>query len=279
MSRKISAFVGVLGLALTLPGVSLAGPKEDTERFQHYFLEKFPDVSRDEFVDGVYAIDPMGRESWKAIEEFPPYDPFIDQGKTMWKTPFANGRSYLDCFPDGPAQRKNYPHWDKRRGMVITMELAINDCRTANGEKPLSYEKGPLAALTAYMAYSSRGQTIDVAVPENDPKAMAAYEQGRQFWFARRGQLNFSCANCHAWNAGKLLRSDVLSPALGHATSWPVYRSTWGELGTLHRRFHGCNEQVRAKPFELQGEEYRNLEYFLTVMANGLKFNGPSTRK
>jgi sulfur-oxidizing protein SoxA len=36
---------------------------------------------------------------------------------------------------------------------------------------------------------------------------------------------------------------------------------------------------VRAKDFKAQGEEYRNLEYFLTAMSNGLEFNGPSARK
>jgi sulfur-oxidizing protein SoxA len=163
--------------------------------------------------------------------------------------------------------------------MVVTLELAINDCRQANGEKPLNYGKGPIASLGAYMAHESRGQTIDVKVPQDDPGAMAAYQKGKQFWFARRGQLSFSCANCHAQNAGKLLRSDVLSPALGHATGWPVYRAKWGEMGTLHRRFSGCNKQVRAKPFAFQSEEYRDLEYFLTAMSNGLTFNGPSARK
>jgi sulfur-oxidizing protein SoxA len=279
MSKKIITIAGIIGLVLTLPSTVLAGPQEDTEHFQNYFLKKFPSVAKDEFANGVYAIDPVGRENWQAIEEFPPYEPFIDEGKKMWETPFANGKGYTNCFPDGPAQRKNYPHWDKKRAMVVTMELAINDCRQANGEKPFNYGKGPIATLAAYMAHESYGQTIDVKIPKDDAGAMAAYEMGKHHWLARRGQLNFSCAHCHAQHSGSLLRSDILSPALGHATGWPVYRSSWGDLGTLHRRFHGCNEQVRAKPFELQGEEYRNLEYFLTIMNNGLKFNGPSARK
>ncbi|MDH5378316.1 MAG: sulfur oxidation c-type cytochrome SoxA, partial [Gammaproteobacteria bacterium] len=57
------------------------------------------------------------------------------------------------------------------------------------------------------------------------------------------------------------------------------YRAKWQELGTLHRRFGGCNKQVRAKPFKPQSEEYRNLEYFLTYMSNGLKSNAPGMRK
>jgi sulfur-oxidizing protein SoxA len=279
MLHKRLTLAGALGLALALPGALLAGPQEDIERFQHFYLKKFPNVPKQDFANGVYSIDPVGRENWEAIEEFPPYEPAIDEGRDMWETPFANGKTYADCFPDGPAQRQNYPRWDKERGMVVTLELAINECRQANGEKPLKYGKGAIAALSAYMSRESRGQKVSVQVPADDPRAVEAFEQGKRFWFARRGQLNFACANCHAQNGGNVLRTEILSPAFGHATHWPGYRAKWGELGTLHRRFSGCNKQVRAKPFELQGEEYRNLEYFITAMSNGLEFNGPGARK
>ena len=88
-----------------------------------------------------------------------------------------------------------------------------------------------------------------------------------------------ACATCHISNSGKRIRADILSPALGQTTHFTVFRSKWGELGTLHRRYKGCNRQVRAKPFELQSEEYRNLEYFHTYMNNGLPINGPGSRK
>ncbi|MEZ5594723.1 MAG: sulfur oxidation c-type cytochrome SoxA, partial [Gammaproteobacteria bacterium] len=99
------------------------------------------------------------------------------------------------------------------------------------------------------------------------------------FYYTRRGQLNFACSSCHLGASGMMVRADELSPALGHPTHFPVYRSKWGELGTLHRRFAGCNEQVRAKPFPAQSEEYRNLEYFLSYMSNGLPVNGPGSRR
>ena len=97
--------------------------------------------------------------------------------------------------------------------------------------------------------------------------------------YAKRGQLNFACADCHVYSPGMNLRTDILSPALGQVTHFPVYRSKWGEMGTMHRRYAGCNKQVRAKPFKAQGEEYRNLEYFHTYMSNGLPVNGPGARK
>ena len=251
---------------------------EDLKVYRDYFSKRFPGIPLNEFGNGVYAIDKVSRDSWEAIEEFPPYEPMIEAGEAMWNTPFANGKTYGSCFGDDPAQRKHFPYWDAKRKMVVTLPLAINECRANNGEEPLKYKKGKIADLLAYMAYESRGQTIDVKVPD-DPDAVAAYNAGKNFYFARRGQLNFSCASCHMESAAMHIRTDTLSPALGHASGWPVYRSKWGELGTLHRRFDGCNKQVRAKPFKAQGEEYRNLEYFLTHMSNGIEFNGPSSRK
>ena len=256
-----------------------AGPAEDRQAFLDAYKWKFPNVPQEEFVNGVYAIDPVGRENWEAIEEFPPYETFIDDGRAMWEKPFANGKTYKDCFPDGPGVTHKYPHWDKQKGMVMTLPLAINECLEANGEKPLPYKKGPINNILSYMAFESRGQVTNVEIPEDDPRALEAYEQGKKFYFTRRGQLNFSCATCHLQNTGMQVRTEILSPSFGHTTHWPVYRSKWGTVGTLHRRFSGCNENIRAKAFEAQGEQYRNLEYFLTYMSNGLELNGPGARK
>ena len=269
-----------VGLACVLSVPAFAStPEEDKATFQRYFQERFPTVERQDFGNGMYAIDAVARENWEAIEEFPPYEPALSSGEAMWNTPFANGKTYADCFPNGPALVAEYPRWDRERSMVVTLPLAINECLEANGEKPLAYGTGPMADITAYMAYESRGQVRNVEIPADDPKALEAYEKGKEFYFARRGQFNFSCSHCHMGNSGTTLRTEVLSPAMGHTTHWPVYRSKWGEMGTLHRRYKGCNEQVRAKAFPLQGEEYRNLEYFMAFMDSGLEINGPGARK
>jgi len=256
-----------------------ADPEKDKQLLTDFFKARFAGVPLQEFANGSYAYDTIGRASWEAIEEFPPYEIAVDEGEAMWETPFANGKSYQDCFPDGPAIGHKYPHWDDKQGKVVTMALAINQCREANGEKPLKYKKGSINNILSYVSFLSRGKKTQVVIPENNKDAMAAYEDGKKFFFTRRGQLNFSCATCHIQNAGMKIRSEVLSPALGQTTHFPVYRSKWGAVGTLHRRFTGCNKQVRAKPFKAQGEQYRNLEYFLTYMSNGLELNGPGARK
>ena len=269
-----------LAVAALLPLSAQATPAEDLDTYHQYFQKTFEGVETNSYADGVYAIDANRRANWEAIEEFPPYEPMIEDGQAMFEAPFANGKGYADCFDNGGiAIAQNYPLWEADKGRVLTLALAVNECREANGEKPLKYKKGNIASLLAYMAYTSRGNATNVVVPEGDAAALAAYEDGKQFYFARRGQLNFSCATCHMQYSGKMIRSDRLSPALGQTTHFPVYRSKWGELGTLHRRFGGCNKQVRAKPFKAQSEQYRNLEYFLTHMSNGIPLNGPGARQ
>ena len=275
MKKKAIALAGLILIA----GIAAAGPAEDRAAFQKYFEQRFPNVPAENFVNGVYALDKASYEQWLQIEEFAPYELAIEEGQTLFETPFANGKTYADCFPNGGiGVRQNYPYFDTERGEVVTLELAINECREKNGEAPLKYKKGPIAFISAYMAYTSRGEPIDVKIPD-DPRAVAAYEAGKEFYYSKRGQLNFSCADCHVNNAGMQVRADKLSAALGHPSHFPVYRSKWGDMGTLHRRFDGCNKQVRAVPLPAQGVDYRNLEYFMTYMSNGLEFNGPGARK
>ncbi|MBT8116978.1 MAG: sulfur oxidation c-type cytochrome SoxA, partial [Gammaproteobacteria bacterium] len=241
--------------------------------------KRFPKTPFNDFVNGVYSVDPASRSQWEEIEEFPPYELNIEKGKTLFKKPFANGKSYADCFENGGIGiAHRYPFFDSKSGKVITLEAAINTCREANGEKPLKWKKGALANISAYMKYTSRGKIINVEVP-NDPRAQAIYEEGKQQFYAKRGQMNMACADCHIYNSGNKIRADILSPAMGHVSHFPVYRSKWGGIGTLHRRYGGCNKQVRAKPYKAQGPEYTALEYFHTYMSNGLEMNGPGARK
>ena len=277
MKIIIRGTLATLGLGIAL-GVS-AGPVEDQAAFQKYYESRFPNTPTADFANGVYSILPEAREQWESIEEFPPYEIAIENGEKLYHSKFANGKSLADCFGPEGAVRGQYPLWDKDRGMVITMERAVNECREANGEKPYGWKKGKIADVTAYMSYNSRGQEVKVDIPSDDPRALAAYEDGKEHFYTKRGQLNFACADCHLLTAGNLYRADTTSPAFGHATSWPVFRSKWQSMGTLHRRFAGCHNNIRANPYKAQGAEYSNLEYFVTYMSNGLDFNGPAARK
>jgi L-cysteine S-thiosulfotransferase len=257
-----------------------ADPLQDQQELRLYYQKLFPQLKLQDYANGVYAIDAIARQSWLAIEEFPPYEPAIEQGKTLFEMPFKNGGRYADCFPDnGLGFTNQYPKWDKSKGDIITLAQAINECRMRNRERLLSYEAKEMVSLLAYLAFTSRGKVINIVIPDDDPRALTAYEQGKRYYYQRRGRLNFACATCHVQNAGKRIRSEILSPSLGHTGGWPTYRLKWGEIGTLHRRFSECLEQIQAEPLPAQSTDYRNLEYFLSFISNGIPVTGPSTRK
>lgn len=269
--------LGIISLCLAMP--SLAGPEEDLAAFRAFYAQRFPDVELADHKDGAYALDAAKREQWLEMEEFPPYEIAVDDGAELYDIPFANGGSYADCLGDGaPAVKGRYPYFDIPRGEVITLEMTLNECRTEAGERALDWDSEELAALMAYIAMESRGQRVAVNVPDNSA-ALGAYEAGKQFYYQRRGQLNFACSSCHLQATGMMLRAERLSAAVGHTTHWPVYRGKWQRVGILHRRFRECNSQVRAEPFPMQSEVYRNLEYFLSYMNNGMELNGPASRK
>jgi sulfur-oxidizing protein SoxA len=72
------------------------------------------------------------------------------------------------------------------------------------------------------------------------------------------------------------MRANILSQ--GQPNGFPTYRLKWQKIGSLHRRFRGCNKQVRATPYDNGSDEYVNLELFLTHRANGLPVETPSVR-
>ena len=272
--------IAIAAILTALPATAIsATPKEDQQEFQEYFMKRFPDTPFSDFNNGVYSIDAASREQWEDIEEFPPYELNLSKGEELFDKPFANGKTYASCFENGGIGiRQNYPYFDTVTGEVKSLELEINECRKANGEKPLKWKSGPIADISAYMAYTSRGNKFDIKIP-NDPRALAAYNHGKFLFYAKRGQLNLACADCHVYYAGNRIRAEILSPALGQLTHFPVYRSQMGNMSTTHRRYAGCFSQVRARPFKAQSAEYRALEYFQTYMSNGLTVNGPGTRK
>ena len=279
MLRKILIAVALIsGTAQPLLAANDVDPAADAKAFRKYFTDRFPKVPLSDFVNGPYSMDEGLRKQWKAIDEFPPYEFAVEQGKQMFATPFKNGKTYGDCFPNkGIGVRQTYPMFDPKSGQIITLDVALNQCREANGEAPLDYLKDDMAALTAYMAFTSRGKPFDIKIPD-DPRALAAYKKGEQYFFTRRGQLNFSCASCHVQSPGERIRTEVLAPALGITAALPIYRSEWGGMGTTSRRFTTCNTQVRGVPLKPEDESYRDVEYYLSYMANGLPISGPGAR-
>ncbi|MGC2083042.1 MAG: sulfur oxidation c-type cytochrome SoxA [Bradyrhizobium sp.] len=274
----LAAALAFAALPSAAPAADTVDPATELKAFQDFFVKKFPKVKFNDFVNGPYSMNEDMRKQWEEKEEFPPYEFALEAGKEMFGKPFKNGKTYADCFANGGIGiRQNYPYFDGKEGKVVTLELALNKCREANGEQPYSYVKDEMASLTAYMAFTSRGKPFDIKVP-NDPRALAAFEKGKEYFYTRRGQLNFSCASCHVQNPGERIRAEILAPALGILNAMPIYRSEWSGMGTISRRFTSCNSQIRGVPLEPQSDEYRDLEYYLSYVANGLPISGPGAR-
>ena len=277
MLRKIFIAVAIVaGTAQPLLAADAADPQADFKAFRKYFTERFPKVPLNDFVNGPYSMDEGLRKQWKAIDEFPPYEFAVEQGKEMFATPFKNGKSYADCFPNkGIGVRQMYPMFDAKSGQVITLEVAVNQCREANGEKPLDYTKDEMAALTAYMAFTSRGKPFDIKIPD-DPRALEAYQNGKRYFYTRRGQLNFSCATCHVQSPGERIRAEVLAPALGmRCRSTAPNGAAWAPPA-------GASPPATARSAACRSpggdDNYRDVEYYLSYMANGLPISGPGAR-
>lgn len=277
MKKLFIVLLPVMTSLIVMPIVN-ASPKEDLIAYQNYFKKKFPNLSAVDLSNGMYNFNQDKRSQWEEIMSFPPYEIAIEDGQELFSTPFKNGKTYASCFDKGGMGiAHTYPRFDKDTGKVKTLAATLNECRIKNGEKPLGYLKGKIASIMAYMADTSRGKVISVEVP-NTPMALAAYEDGKRIYFTRRGPRAFACYSCHWEAAGQKIRGNELSAAVGQATHFPAYRSKWGGMGTIQRRYKGCMKNIGAKSIKEQTEAMNNLEYFHTFLSNGIPMNAPGTR-
>src|SRR5579864_6846389 len=101
MHRAVLFALALLGLAAQpVFAADSVNPQADFKAFRNYFTKRFPKVPLNDFVNGPYSMDADLRKQWVEIEAFPPYQFALDKGKEMFETPFANGKTYGDCFPN-----------------------------------------------------------------------------------------------------------------------------------------------------------------------------------
>jgi sulfur-oxidizing protein SoxA len=286
MKNIVLSTVSFFMLAGLFPGAVNAGGdtvENDINTFQGYFLKRFPTVALEDYINGVNALPQYDhrRANWELIMEFPPYETEMDMAHEEWSTPFTNGTTFDDCFRDKPPANK-YPYYDESTGDIRTIVIDINLCLKSNAEKPiknLKYDK--MARLVAVYKEQFNGKKMALEVASDGARAW--YEKGKEFYWTKRGQLHFACSDCHVHSAGLNLRGDVLGAGLGQTTGFPVYRTEWSTtgrpFGTVHRRYAGCLNQVRAKPFKPQSPEFKALEFYQAVMNTGIPLQVPSQRQ
>lgn len=285
--NKAATVLVALGVAAGMSGVLQAGlapgVQKDVQEFQGYYKKRFPQIPLSAYNDGQYVMPEAKAErvSWKAQMEFPPYELDLDTARRMWKTPLKSGKTYADCFKGRPPANK-YPYFDETRKEIRTVELDIIECREANGEQPYRNAAGAEMALLV-MAFREHFNGKKMAVDVETPGAVEAYNYGRKMYWTKRGQLNFACADCHIGNANKRLRGELLGTSLGQTVGFPTYRTknldtATGPWNTVHRRYAGCMEQIRAAPIPPQHPVYRAIEFYQAVNNTGIPIKVPSLR-
>ncbi len=233
-------------------------------------------------------LPPPGRQSSyelmspenKAMQDDPSLNPamfWVGDGESLWHQKLGpQNKSCSSCHGNAKKSMRgvaaNYPRVIKDK--LQTLEGQINQCRVGTqSAPPLQYESKDLLALTAYIAFQSKGMPI--TVNENGVNSLYL-KKGRQIFNERIGQLNLSCAQCHDDRSGLKLGGSLIPQ--GHPNAYPIYRLEWQTLGSLQRRLRNCMSGVRAQQFEYGSSEMAQLELFLMWRARGLPMESPGVR-
>lgn len=204
---------------------------------------------------------------------------WVENGQALWgKKMGSAGKSCASCHADPEKDMKgvapSYPKYNKKLGKLENLEQVINrHLVDSMGAKALKFDSKTMLSLTTYIGHISKDMPVNVKV---DGPAAPFFEKGKAFYYKRRGQLDLACKHCHEDHAGQNIRANVLSE--GQINGFPTYRLKWQKPGSVHRRFRGCNKNVRAKPFKAGSDEYTNLELYVKWRGRGLPTETPAVR-
>ena len=216
----------------------------------------------------------------KAMQDDPTLNPamfWVGDGEVLWnRRPSSNTSSCAMCHQDAKKSMRGVATQFPKivKGKLRTLEGQINQCREGRQGLPkLAYESKELLALTAYIAFQSKGMPIAV---RQTPANREDLQAGSRWFYERMGQLNLSCAQCHEERAGLKLGGSLIPQ--GHPNAYPIYRLEWQTLGSVQRRLRNCMSGVRAQQFEYGSPEMAQLELFLMWRARGMPLESPGVR-
>lgn len=204
---------------------------------------------------------------------------FVEVAETVWQTAEGTeGKSCASCHEDVDSLaglRATTPKVNPANGELWAMEQYVNDCRENRmGAEKWGWDSQDMRNMTALISSVSRGMPMNVQI---DGPAAPFWEQGKEIYYTRYGQLELSCANCHENNSGRYIRADHLSQ--GQINGFPVYRFNTTGLVSVHNRFRGCIRDTRAEPFAVGSPEFVALELYVASRGAGLSVEGPAVRQ
>lgn len=235
----------------------------------------------DEIISG-YQFRKEGTQATQDDDFENPGMLLLDQAMDDWSVADGSeGKACSDCHSDDPLDSmqgvgSTYPKFTEKgeHRAFRNIENQINHCRTERmGAKPWKYDKPEMLGMTILVRHADRGEPVNVAV---DGDAAPYFEQGKEMYYTRYGQLDMACSHCHEDNYGNYIRADHLSQ--GQTNGFPTYRLKWQGVGSVHRRFKGCMKNIRAKPFNVGEEEFLSLELYTSWRGQGLPIETPAVR-
>ncbi len=202
---------------------------------------------------------------------------FVDQAIDLFNTvDGSKGMSCASCHEDVAEFAGLTASMPKViDGKLTTMEDLLNGHRAeAMGAEPWKWSGAQMQSMIALIGLQSRGMPMDVAI---DGEAAPYWEQGKEMYYTRFGQLEMSCATCHEDSYGLNIRADHLSQ--GQINGFPTYRLKQAKLISRHNRFRGCIRDTRAETFAEGSDEFRALELYVASRSNGLSVETPAVRQ
>jgi L-cysteine S-thiosulfotransferase len=264
------------GIAAGIAALLLSAPALAADGKSHAMKQSIKGHPLSELFSGYYFAS-KGTQAMQSDDFENPAMTWYDIGEANFsKADGAAGKGCADCHKvdDLKGVGARYPVYDEKLKTLVNVEDRINNCRKTNMQaKTWKYDSNEMLGMTIFVKAQSRGMPVS---PKIDGPAAPYFEKGKAFYYQRRGQLDMSCALCHEKYAGQKIRMNTLSQ--GQSNGFPVYRLKWQKPGSLHRRFIGCNKQVRAKPFKRGSDEYLALELYLAWRGSGLPIETPAVR-
>ena len=271
--------------ALVIAAPVLAGGPDDDKLVINEDIEMVTKTAAAEHLDGALTEVISGwhyrTDETQALELDDFDNPgmiFVDQGLDAFETVDGGaGKSCASCHEDIETFTGLQAAMPKvnEDGKLVVMEDLINACRTERMDaEAWKWSGAPMQAMVGAIAHQSRGMPMNVAI---DGPAAEFYEQGKEMYYTRYGQLELSCANCHEDNNGNYIRADHLSQ--GHVNGFPTYRLKQAKLISRHNRFRGCIRDTRAETFAEGSDEFRALELYVASRGNGLSVETPAVRQ
>ena len=281
---KFKAMTAVLALTISAPLVFAGGADDDTLAIDgEEMISKTaaPAHMEETGIDTIISGWHFREDDTQSMQTDSFDNPgmiFVDQAMDMWSTVEGNaGESCASCHGDVSTFEGLTTTMPKvnEAGELVVMEDAINNCRTERMEaEAWKWSGTEMQAMVALIGNQSLGMPMNVAI---DGPAAEYWEQGKEMYYTRYGQLELSCANCHEQNYGNYIRADHLSQ--GQINGFPTYRLKQAKLISKHNRFRGCIRDTRAETFAEGSDEFRALELYVASRGNGLSVETPAVRQ